>query len=594
MIKFKTKTTLLTVAAAILMCSYGIRSYNVSAATVTSSIASSAVSDATKPSNNLVVSVIAHDNNNITLAWEKPADYSTIANYNIYMNGKFIGNANNNTASQSKQYTDNFYNDTSNSSAVKTSMHNYIATGLTPNTSYSFVINAVDTTGNVLSQSSTIVQSTDQTPTVFDVTSYGAVGDGTTIDTNALQAAINACTSGGEVLIPAGKTFKSGSLWLKDNMILRVDGELLGSDNSQDYISSAHPVSKGSKNNALINAVGTSSVQSLKIIGTGIIDGSGWKQGTPQAGTGFPVALSSSISTVKQNGDLAANQYNLGISQGLSSVQAYSTRSVLLSLSNISNVYLGEGLSFENPAQQTMQTAKCNNMVINGALVKTYGCNNADGIDYNAQGLIVMNSVFDTGDDDVNFSAGRGVQGEALPPVSNIWIFDNYFAHGHGAVVAGSYTAAGIDNILAEDNVMNGTGSGLRCKSAQGIGGGAQNIYFRDSALKNITDGEGQPFIFTSAYTNSSATGSYTSAPDLPIFKHIFVSNCSVNGSKSYGIFVDGLNGGAHTDIHFNNVSFANTLGASLTYMTNSTFTNITFKGMTNPWTLTNCTNVTY
>ncbi|WP_035795525.1 glycosyl hydrolase family 28 protein [Clostridium akagii] len=594
MIKFKTKTTLLTVAAAILMCPYGIRSYNVSAATVTSSIASSAVSDATKPSNNLVVSVIAHDNNNITLAWEKPADYSTIANYNIYMNGKFIGNANNNTASQSKQYTDNFYNDTSNSSAVKTSMHNYIATGLTPNTAYSFVIKAVDTTGNVLSQSSTIVQSTDQIPTIFNVTSYGAVGDGTTIDTNAIQAAINACTSGGEVLIPAGKTFKSGSLWLKDNMILRVDGELLGSDNSQDYISSAHPVSKGSKNNALINAVGTSSVQSLKIIGTGIIDGSGWKQGTPQAGTGFPVALSSSISTVKQNGDLAANQYNLGISEGLSSVQAYSTRSVLLSLSNISNVYLGDGLSFENPAQQTMQTAKCNNMVINGALVKTYGCNNADGIDYNAQGLIVMNSVFDTGDDDVNFSAGRGVQGEALPPVSNIWIFDNYFAHGHGAVVAGSYTAAGIDNILAEDNVINGTGSGLRCKSAQGIGGGAQNIYFRDSALKNITDGEGQPFIFTSAYTNSSATGSYTSAPDLPIFKHIFVSNCSVNGSKSYGIFVDGLNGGAHTDIHFNNVSFANTLGASLTYMTNSTFTNITFKGMTNPWTLTNCTNVTY
>ncbi len=33
---------------------------------------------------------------------------------------------------------------------------------------------------------------------------------------------------------------------------------------------------------------------------------------------------------------------------------------------------------------------------------------------------------------------------------------------------------------------MNGTGSGLRCKSAQGIGGGAQNIYFRGSALKTL------------------------------------------------------------------------------------------------------------
>ncbi len=70
-------------------------------------------------------------------------------------------------------------------------------------------------------------------------------------------------------------------------MILRVDRELLSSDNSQDYISSAHPVAKGSKNNALINAVGTSSVQSLKIIGNGIIDGNGWKRATPQAGIDF-------------------------------------------------------------------------------------------------------------------------------------------------------------------------------------------------------------------------------------------------------------------------------------------------------------------
>lgn len=234
-------------------------------------------------------------------------------------------------------------------------------------------------------------------------------------------------------------------------------------------------------------------------------------------------------------------------------------------------------------------------MIINGALVKTYGCNNADGIDFNAQGLIVTNSVFDTGDDDINFAAGRGLQAEETgSPVSNIWIFNNYFGHGHGAVVAGSYTASEIENILAEDNVMNGTGSGLRCKSAKGIGGGAQNIYFRDSALANINDGEGQPFIFTSAYTNSTATGSYTPAPDLPVFKHIFVNNCSVNGSKSYGIFVAGLQGGEHTDINFTNVSFANTLGADISYLTNSTFTNVTFPKMTNPWKVTNSQGVVY
>lgn len=597
MIKFKLKTKAFIAASAILMSSYSIMPYNINAATTTtniSTIALSAVANTTTSSNNLVVSVVAHDNNTITLAWQKPANYNNVADYNVYANGKLIGTANNNKASQSKQFINNFYSDTSNSSAKKINMHNYIATGLSANTTYSFVVKAVDNNGNVLSTSATVVQSTDSVPSIFNVTNYGAIGNGSTNDTAAIQKAIDSCTAGGEVLIPAGKTFKSGALWLKDNMILRVDGELLGSDNAQDYISPNHPVTIGSKNNALINASGSNNAQSLRIVGTGVINGSGWKQDTPQAGTGFPVALKSSISTVTQNGDLAASQYNLGLSKGLTSVQAYATRSNLLSLSNISNVYIGDGLSFENPSQHTIETNKCNNLVINGALIKTYDCNNADGFNFNAQGLIVMNSVFDTGDDDINFNAGRGTEGESLSPVQNIWIFNNYFAHGHGAVVAGSYTAAGINYILAEDNIMNGTGSGLRCKSAKGVGGGASNIYFRDSALKNITDGEGQPFIFTSVYKNSTATGSYTPAPDLPIFKHIFVSNCTINGSKSYGIYADGLQGGAHTDINFNNVSFTNTSGAYLDYLTNSTFTNVTFPKMTNPWTKeATCTGVT-
>lgn len=209
------------------------------------SIAASAVGDATTTSNNLVASVIAHDNNNITIAWEKPADYNNISDYNVYVNGTLVGDANNNKASQSKKFIDSFYS--TNSSAQQINMHNYIVTGLTPNTSYNFVVKAIDSKGNILTQSSTITQSTDITQAVEDVTNYGAVGDGTTVDTAAIQKVINNCPAGGEVLLPAGKIFKSGALWLKDNMTLRVDGELLGSDNAQDYISAQHPVAAKAK-----------------------------------------------------------------------------------------------------------------------------------------------------------------------------------------------------------------------------------------------------------------------------------------------------------------------------------------------------------
>lgn len=597
MIKLK-KTKVFLAAVTAVMCTYNLSFYNVSAATVTktstiSDIASAAVTASATTSNNIVSSIVAYDSNSISVVWQKPNNYSNITDYYVYMNGKLIGTANKNNKSQAKKFIEKFYNDSSNNSAVKINMHNYVATNLIPKTSYSFVIKGVDSNGKVLAQSNTVTQSTDAAPKVFDVTKYGAVGDGKTINTKSIQAAINACTNGGEVLIPAGKVFKTGAIWLKDNMILKVDGKIIGSENPKDYISSDHPVANGGKNNSLINAVGTSSIQNLKIVGTGTIDGNGWKQGALK--NGLPVSLKSSISTVTENGILAANQYKLGIEKGLTSVKAYATRSNLISLSNINKVYIGDGLSMENPSLHTIGTGNCSNVVINGALVKTFDCNNADGLNFSSQGLIVMNSIFDTGDDDINFAAGRGLEDEKnRSAVKNIWIFNNYFAHGHGAVVAGSYTAAGINDILAEDNVLNGTGSGLRCKSAKGVGGGAENLIFRDSALKNITDGQGQPFIFTSAYSDAGSVNSFKPAPDLPIFKHIFISNCSVDKSKSNGIFIAGLNNGNHTDIHFSNVSFKNTLGADISYLSNSSFKNVTFdKNTSNPWTIKNSINVT-
>jgi exo-poly-alpha-galacturonosidase len=541
----------------------------------------------------LAVPSLAYDDSSITLVWHKPDNYKDIVDYNIYMNGKLIGSANDNKNSKAKPFIDSFYNDSSNSSAVKVSMHNYIVSDLKQDTTYSFTVRSVASNGKESKDSNQVTQRTTKTPEIFDVTKYGAVGDGNTLDTNAIQKAIDACTPGGRVLIPKGKTFKLGAIWLKGDMIFEVDGKLLGSENPKDYIDKNK---KTSKSSALINASGDNNSENLKIIGSGVIDGNGWKQGKVDESTNFPNSLKSSLQTVSENGILAANQYNLGKNEGLSNTEAYGTRSNLISISNINNVYYGDGLSLVNPSQHTIASSGCSNVVLNGILIKTFDCNNADGIDFDSKGLTVMNSVFDTGDDDVNFTAGKGADAEKnRKPVSDVWIFDNYFAHGHGAVVAGSNTAAWIENILAEDNIMNGTAAGLRCKTAPGTGGGAKDIIFRDSALKNITDGEGKPFVFTSNYSNNTATDTFKPALDLPQFKHIFVSNCSIDGAKSNAIFVQGLKDAPHTDIHFENVSFKNTKPAKIDYMTDSTFKNVTFDTtLKNPWDITNSQGLSF
>jgi hypothetical protein len=61
------------------------------------------------------------------------------------------------------------------------------------------------------------------TQSVFNVRSFGAVGDGTHLDTRAIQAAVDACSKagGGRVFVPPGR-YLIGTLVLKNNVDLHL------------------------------------------------------------------------------------------------------------------------------------------------------------------------------------------------------------------------------------------------------------------------------------------------------------------------------------------------------------------------------------
>ncbi len=73
---------------------------------------------------------------------------------------------------------------------------------------------------------------------IFDIRNYGAVGDGKTLNTTALQAAIDDCTAkgGGRVLVSGG-TYMTGTIILKQNVELHITGDsvLLGSPRCEDF-----------------------------------------------------------------------------------------------------------------------------------------------------------------------------------------------------------------------------------------------------------------------------------------------------------------------------------------------------------------------
>src|SRR3982751_734894 len=119
----------------------------------------------------------------------------------------------------------------------------------------------------------------------YNVRDYGAVGDAVTKDTPAIQAEIDACTAsgGGRVIIPAGGTFLSGSIELKNNVELHVErgGILEASGEEADFVH-MHVDKKQMENvyptiNQSIAFIIAYNAQNIAVTGNGIIDGGGKK-----------------------------------------------------------------------------------------------------------------------------------------------------------------------------------------------------------------------------------------------------------------------------------------------------------------------------
>jgi hypothetical protein len=113
---------------------------------------------------------------------------------------------------------------------------------------------------------------------VFDVREYGAAGDGKTLDTTAINKAIEACAAagGGQVLFQPGK-YLSGTVHLKSRVTLFLDAgaTLISTTNLEEYQAFKPPADTPESrwtrwHRALILG---DNVENVAILGQGVIDG---------------------------------------------------------------------------------------------------------------------------------------------------------------------------------------------------------------------------------------------------------------------------------------------------------------------------------
>ena len=132
-----------------------------------------------------------------------------------------------------------------------------------------------------------------KTGTQYDIRQFGAVGDGSHLDTDAIQRAIDEChaAGGGIVVAPPG-TYRTGAIRLRSHVTFDVSSgaRIIGSDNLDDYRIDEELV-------GLISAVDG---EDIHLIGQGTLDGNGdafadWESLKPGGSAEFhidgPVAM---------------------------------------------------------------------------------------------------------------------------------------------------------------------------------------------------------------------------------------------------------------------------------------------------------------
>ena len=477
---------------------------------------------------NLMVPPEAFDDSSITLIWSKPSDYSTVARYNVYKDGSLLGNT-----------TKLFYN----------------VTGLTAATSYSFTVKSVNSSGTELAVSNTYSAATANTPAVFYPEDYGAAADGVTKDTVAIQAAITACTAGGKVHLRSGKTFLSGAIFLKSNMTLQIDGTLKGSTSAADYPTMPMRFEgiETTCYSALINVGNTRNhtyggqISNVSIRGSGTVNGGG--------------------------STLASNE------------GGGSMRGRLIYIVNAFYVNL-QGLTLTNPPAWTIHPLYSTQITIQGITANTTGISNGDGCDPDSSTYIYFfNDTFNTGDDCIAIKSGKNLEGYTINmPSSNIRVTNCIFNNGHGGVTIGSESSGSVNNVFAQDCVVNGNQIGLRMKTNADRGGTVEYITIKDWTMTGCTK-----FGINIITNYSISSGDGTPAPTKPICRNITVENVTVDSTSAKGFDIEGQSSIHITDMLFKNCAFNKNTPNILTYVDYATFTGCTIVGGISQ---SSCTNI--
>jgi exo-poly-alpha-galacturonosidase len=420
------------------------------------------------------------------------------------------------------------------------------------------------------------------------ITDSGAIADGHTVNTAAIQAAIDKCAAnkkGGTLVIPRG-TFLSGAIFLKQgvNLLVEKDGVLKGSTNPDDYPQIATRW-EGTEEPYTASFINADNVTGLEISGPGTIDGSGeeWVQqspyrrpatppgdAAPMHNLNMPNPAAGPHSVAEAEARIAQMPHPIPISAPPPVIPRRG-RPRLIGIQNSTNVRVA-GLHLTNQAVWCLFVLYSTNVEIDGiSITAAHNIPSSDGIDIDSSKNVHVNHAFlDDNDDCISIKSGKDADGLRINrPAEDILIENSHFAYGQGGVAMGSETSGGIRNVTTLNCLFDdGNWAPIRFKSQPSRGGVVENITYKDLTLHNTR----QAFEMNEEWRMTGPR-----LPDsnpLPVIRNVKIINVS-GDVQSVGA-IHGLPGAPIQGIDFENCHITANRGFKLDHARNVNLTGLT------------------
>lgn len=442
----------------------------------------------------------------------------------------------------------------------------------------------------------TIVQPTFQKDT-FNILSFGAKGDGITLNTESINKAIATCSrkGGGVVLVPDGM-WLTGPIEMKSNVNLHVLREaIVQFTDDFDQFPIVEGSYEGRRSARCQSPIFGLNLVNIAISGSGIFDGNGdawrmvkrnmlteneWKRKVASGGsvsadgnTWFPSPKTRLAHEQKRTSTLGPGQ----TLKDFEDIKDF-LRPNLLVLTNCKKVLL-EGVTFQNSSAWCLHPIMCEDLTLRNVFVKNPDyAQNGDGVDVEScKNVLIEGSTFDVGDDGICIKSGKDEEGRKRgKPTENVIVRNNVVYKGHGGFVVGSEMSGGARNIFVYDCSFIGTDIGLRFKTARGRGGVVENIHIKNIRMKDIVH---DAILFDMYYfMKPPKPNEKVVVPPVteatPQFRNFFINNIVCNGAER-GIFIRGLPEMSIKDIHLNDIVLKTNKGAELIEANNIDLNNI-------------------